>query len=81
MLALYHAHAMQVKAMFNVTSLEEFPSKHWFGSLSPDQLWTRRIGLERYLHSLCQDRTVGTSECLKEFLLAMQKVCPAACYV
>jgi hypothetical protein len=65
---------LQVKAQFNVTALEDFPAKHWLGSLSPDQLFARRIGLERYLHSLCQDRLIGTSDLLKEFLIAIQKV-------
>lgn len=65
---------LQIKVQFNASSLEEFPGKHWFSSLSPDQLFARRIGLERYLHSLCQDRIIGTSDALKEFLIGVQKV-------
>lgn len=57
-----------------MSSLDEFPGKHWFSSLSPEQLMARRIGLERYLHSVCQDRVIGSSEILKEFLIAVQKV-------
>ena len=64
----------QIKTKFDTSSLDEFPGKHWFSSLSGDQLFARRIGLERYLHSLCQDRTIGTSDLLKEFLISIQKV-------
>lgn len=63
-----------MKTKFNTSSLEEFPGKHWFSSLSAEQLFARRIGLERYLHSICQDRTIGTSDVVKEFFIAIQKV-------
>lgn len=63
----------EIKTKFDTSSLDEFPGKHWFSSLSGDQLFARRIGLERYLHSLCQDRTIGTSDLLKEFLISIQK--------
>lgn len=63
----------QLKAKFNCNSLEDFPGKHWFSSLSAEQLLARRIGLERYLHSVCQDRTIGTSDTVKEFFIGIQK--------
>ena len=68
-------HAVQLKdSTFDTSGLDEFPGKHWFGSLSAEQLLARRIGLERYLHSVCQDRVIGVSSLLKEFLIAIQKV-------
>lgn len=69
----------QLKAKFDTKSLDEFPGKHWFSSLSAEQLLARRIGLERYLHSVCQDRTIGTSDLLKEFFIAVQKVSEVLC--
>ena len=73
----------QLKAAFpgKCSGLEEFPGKHWFSSLSPDQLLARKVGLERYLHSICQERTIGTSDMLKEFLIAVQKVRGVGCAV
>ena len=68
------SNTVQLKAKYNISALEEFPGKHWFSSLSHEQLLARRIGLERYLHSVCQDRTIGTSDMLKEFFIAMQRV-------
>ena len=66
---------MQLKAKYNTGSLDEFPGKFWFSSLSAQQLYERRVGLEHYLHSVCQDKVIGTSDTLKEFLIAIQKVC------
>ncbi len=54
--------------------VEEFPSKHWFSSLSAEQLYARRVGIERYLHSLAQDKGIGISPELKEFFIAIQTV-------
>jgi sorting nexin-17 len=57
---------------FDVSGLDEFPAKRAF-SLRAGQLEERRIGLERYLHSVCQDRAIQQSDILMEFLVAAQK--------
>ena len=65
-----------MKANFDASSLEEFPKKHLFNSVG-EKLSTRRVALERYLHSLFQDALIGCSELLKEFFIAVQKVISA----
>ncbi|CAI8006741.1 Sorting nexin-17 [Geodia barretti] len=57
---------------FDTSGLDEFPTKRVF-SLTAAQLDERRAGLERYLHSVCQDRVIQQSDMLKEFLVAAQK--------
>jgi hypothetical protein len=56
----------------DTSGLDEFPTKRVF-SLTAAQLDERRAGLERYLHSVCQDRVIQQSDMLKEFLVAAQK--------
>lgn len=66
-----------MKANFDCSLLGEFPGKSLLGlSLSEQQLESRKSQLEFYLHSCFQDRVIGSSEVLKEFFCAAQKVIP-----
>jgi len=67
LLAFYN----ELKQNFDTTQLEEFPPKRLL-SLTDWQLEERRILLEKYLHSVCQDRLINQSDLFKEFLLAAQ---------
>ncbi len=63
---------------FDVSGLEEFPPKHLF-SLSDEQHHSRKVMLERYLQSVCQNRVIGPSEMVKEYWLGAQRVCMYLC--
>ncbi|XP_064387805.1 sorting nexin-17-like isoform X2 [Halichondria panicea] len=62
----------ELKANFDTTRLEDFPSKHMLG-LSQSQMIERRAMLERYVQSVCQNRVLGPSELVKEFWLSAQR--------
>ena len=72
--SILHSLVLQLKANFDCKRLEEFPPKHWRSTLSDIQLDERRSLLERFMHSVMQDRVISISDMLKEFLVATQKV-------